>query len=472
MPGWARKHFALIVTFIIVTGVLLRVNLTPVDPAASAQSERYRPVAAAIGLTQQVPADAALATWINSGLYTVHYAALTFVSPDTSIVDFCARFLADPEGFSFIAHAAALIATAISIYLVWLLVSRLLDPVAGLAAAFILAIHPTAIAFTSGISSGAFCLLFLLCGLSIAARADWANARTLDIAAIGLSFGFAIDAIPFAAPLLLVVIVLGFRATPSKQRLNRVAQFALGVTCFGLATTAVVPERVPMIEKQHIVALSTIVVVALLVATYALRSLRELVGDTTYSSIVLSMALIVGLFAMNHLSPVPPSATRSPGTLACGWLISNAPDDSSIIVHRNLASSVPVPRSAKSWQRQYHATHAANRAMRLYSRAARKAAAQLTGPRFDVVYALDRDMLAAPAEAPALAAPHYLVLPDTCDPHRFGSHDFWFVARFRSDDPDQPGITIWGTQAAPNAEPVHVEWRMGGGRMLAARPAN
>ncbi len=470
LPGWARQHFALVVGLIVLSAIFLRV--TPRDAAMvdPARSHHYLPVAAAIGLTQDVPHDAALVTWVNAGLYAVRYHIQRVIAPGTSTVDYCAGFLSDPEGFCALAEFASLVAGIFTILLAYSLVAKVVDPVAGVAAAFLIAVHPVAVAFTSGINSGAFCLLFLLCGLSIAAKIDWSEARAVDLAAIGLSFGFALDAIPLAAPLFLAVIILGLRATPTEQRLRRTGQTALGIACFIIAGAAVIPEARPPAEALQIIGLSAAIVAALMFAAHALRSARLLVGDSVYSSALLFLVLAVGVLAVTSFSPQRPATDETPGLLASDWLISHAPGGSAIAVDPRLASAVSLPRNSRSWWREYQASPDAPDSSRLYALAASRAAAQVPGPRFDVFFAPD-DVPTTCAALPGVPAEtHYLVLPEGVDPAPLACDRPWLVARFRSERDGQPGVTIWGTQSSPGVEPVHVEWRMTSQYKMAALP--
>jgi len=470
LPGWAREHFALVVGLIVLSAIFLRV--TPRDAAMvdPARSHHYLPVAAAIGLTQDVPHDAALVTWVNAGLYAARYHIQRVIAPGATTVDYCAGFLSDPEGFCALAGFASLVASIFTILLAYSLVAKVVDPVAGVAAAFLIAVHPVAVAFTSGINSGAFCLLFLLCGLSIAAKINWGEARAIDLAAIGMSFGFALDAIPFAAPLFLTAIILGLRATPAEQRRRRTGQIALGIACFTVAGATVMPEARPLAEALQIVGLSAAIVAALMLAAYALRSLRQLVGDSTYSTALLLLVLAVGVLAVASFSPQHAATAETPALLASGWLIEHAPAGSAIAVDPQLAYAISLPRSARSWWREYETPPDAPDSSRLYALAASRAALQLPSPRFDVFFPSD-DAPATCATLPeAPAETHYVVLPEGADPAPLARDRPWLVARFRSERDGQPGVTIWGTQNSPGIEPVHVEWRMTSQYKMAALP--
>lgn len=471
LPGWAREHFAIVLALALIVAIVLRVTPRDTGAADPAHSEHYLPVAAAIGLSQDVPPDAALATWISAGLYAVRYGIVSLISPGTTAVDFCAGFIRDPEHFCALADAAALMAGVISIYLAWVVVSRLLDPVAGLAAAFVIAVHPAAIAHTSGVNSGAFALLFLLCGLAIATKVRWRSARRIEFATVGLCLGFALDAIPLAAPILVAIIIMSIRATPGPQRGRLPDRIAIAIAAFGLAAAAVIPAAPPLIEMLLIALLSAAVVAALLLAGHALRSLREIVSETTYSSALLLLVLAVGIFAVTSFRPPGAGPLDEPGILASNWLVAYAPPGASIVVDSGLERSTALPRSPRSWLRQFEHSRSAPSTARFYALAAARAAAEVAGPSFDV-HVCAASGAPCPAARGGHAEAQYLVLPDGADPSGFASEGSWLVARFRSRVEGQPGVAIWGTQAAPDVRPVRVEWRMGGDRMLAAAPSS
>jgi hypothetical protein len=143
------------------------------------------------------------------------------------------------------------------------------------------------------------------------------------------------------------------------------------------------------------------------------------------------------------------------------------PADSVVAVHPGLAESVSLPRNARSWRREAASTQSAD----LRTRAAIKAAARLPGPRYDVIFSPpDRSLSRLPSLADHDGAVHYIVVPDGRALSETVSRDVWLVARFRSSASGGSGVAILGTQASPQVVPVHVEWRMARGRMLATRP--
>ncbi|HCA48271.1 MAG TPA: hypothetical protein DEP45_13240 [Armatimonadetes bacterium] len=467
MPGWTRGHYLAVLSLIVVFGMLAR-TAPPEDGVADpVSSDRYRPVAAAIGLTTEVPNDAALATWMNSALYGAGYCLRTLLAPGTSCIDFCASFLRDPQRFCAPASLAALLACSLSAILASLLVKRLMDPVAGIAAAFLIALHPASIAFTSGIGSGAFSLLFLICGLLVAATLNWREPAIPAVVAIGLCLGFALDAIILAAPLFILVMILGWRAMPDHGRLRRCGEFALALAAFTWAGAAVIPEAVAAAKALQILGLSAAIALLLAVATHALRSYRLIVGDRAYSSTLLGVTVVIGIVGLLRAPQTPLEANEAPASLAALWLITNAPGDSTIVVDTRLCDAVALPRSERSWHRQLMASQDAPRQLRLHALAAARAAAQLPGPSFDVVFSPAGPAHQAPSQPRLRATPDYIVLPDGADMAEFEPTRPWLVARFRSRSTDEPGVTIWGTEASPEAEPVHVEWRYQSGHRIA-----
>lgn len=465
LPGWARRHFVFALALTIGLAVILRLSPHDSEGVLTASTEPYLPVAAAIGLSSEVPADAALATWVNSGLYAVGLRVLTICYPDASVVDFGTAFLCDPDRFCALARFAALAAAATSIYLTWVLVSRLLDPAAGLSAAFILAVHPAVVALTGGVGSGAFSLLFLLCGLLIATRINWHQPRPVEFAATGLSLGFALDSIPIAAVLFGVVIIVGLRETAPGSRRHLAAPIGIGVAFFTIAAAAVIPSGAPLLETAWITGLSILIVGALIVAGYALRSAREIVGPSTYSAVALSLGLAVGVIAV--MSPPDPAPVDGADVYAQAsrWMVRHTPGDSVVVIDPELADSISLPRNTRSWQREYERVKSGPDSARLYAVAGARAAMKLPGPRFDVIVAPPAGQTGGgrPSEA------QYLVLPDTEEAAELAaSAACWMVARFRARDAHGPGVTIWGTRASPEVEAIPIEWRLTRGHMMAS----
>ena len=457
LPGWTRGHSIVVLSLIIIFGMLSR-SVPPEESAGDpVSSDRYRPVAAAIGLTPEVPHDAALATWMNTALYGAQYGVRTLVSPGMSGIDFCASFFRDPQRFCAPATLAALLACSLSVILTFTLVTRLMDPIAGVAAAFLVALHPASVAFTSGIGSGAFSLLFLICGLLVAVTLDWREGSLPAVVAIGLSLGFALDAIIFAAPLFILVLILGLRATPADRRLRRSGELALALAAFIWAGAAVVPEAMGAAEALHVLGLSAAIALLLAVAAHALRSFRAIAGDRAYSSTLLCATVIVGMLWSVAAPQSPSDLNDGPAALASAWLISYAPSDSTILVDRRLGDAVALPRSERSWFRQLDALEDAPHQMRLHALAAARAAAQLPGPSFDVLVT-PAGAAGGEAEPPIAATPQYIVLPEGADLAQYQPARPWLVARFRSRSAEEPGVAIWGTAASPEAEPVQVEW--------------
>jgi hypothetical protein len=469
LPGWGRTHFALVLGLTIAIAVILRIAPDDSGPQPFAASSQYLPVTTALGLADEVPPDSALAAWVNSAIYTISLGAISLAYPEASKVDFGVAFLSDPETFCTLAAYASLAATIASICLLYALVSRMLDKVAAIAAAFVFAIHPAAVEFTSGIDSGAFSLLCLLCGLRIATKIDWEEVRAFEFAAVGVALGLAVAALPIAAPLLVLFIVAAARRIPCRRRLAK--SVAVGLASFLGAGAAVFPSATLPARTLQLALISLIAIGAIILAGHALRSLRETLDAPTYSSVVLSMGLAVGVVAVLTIHSSSRLANTDPTAEATSWMIRNTPADSVVVVHRDLESAVTLPRSAESWHREYQALRSAPASSRRYALAAARAAAHRSGPHFDVIFAPPSDLFADAAERTGQPGNvHYIVVPDDIAPSPAAAEDFWFVARFRSQSPDQSGVTIWGTQASPNAAPVHVRWRRCSDRLMAAAP--
>jgi hypothetical protein len=442
LPGWTRRHFGLVLLVIVALAIVLRLPSEDQSERSSAVVASHHPVAAAIGLTSDVPPNATVATWINAGVYSIGLKALTLTHPEASPADFRAAFMNDPDGFSALAHFAILLATAATICLTYLLVSRLIDPAAGIVAAFILAAHPYAVNFASDLHSGVFCLLFVLGGLLIATGIDWARARATEFAAVGLSFGFALDTMPVAAVLFLAVVIVSIRMTPRKHYRRLAIHLALASIVFTLAAATVLPATAPFAETLHVIGFSALLIGALVLVARALHSLRDRLQPATYSTVVLSTGILVaGLAAFYTPAPVR-SGTEAACSHASNWIVQNAPADTAIGVHPTLSASLSLPRSARSWRREAHIA-----ADPVHAEAAARAAERLAGPTFDVII----------SQPQHLGEAQYIVLPDTIQPAATDQQaGYWLVAHFRSHSPDQPGIIIWGTPTAPHATPAHV----------------
>lgn len=469
LPGWARTHFTFVLGLTIIVAVILRTAPSDSEPDPLAAARHYTPVATAIGIAQDMPTDDTLATWVNSGLYRISLTALSRTYPEASPVDFGAAFLSAPDDFSALARFASLVATAISICFIYLLISQLLDRVAGVAAAFIFAVHPAAVQFTAGVNSGAFALLFLLCGLLVAMRIDWGSARTAEFGTVGFALGLAFEGLPIAAPLFVLTIIVAVRSIRSDGRAHIARHLAVATACFAAAAAAVFPSAVPPAEILQIVAVSVLAVGGILLAGRALRALRQTLDPPVYSSVVLSIGLAVGIITLVGFDSQSPGHPSDASADATEWMRGHTPADSVVLVHPELAESIVLPRNERCWVREYSRLQSAPEASRRYALAAAQAASRLPGPRFEVIVANPSETLVStdgrslhPGEV------HYVVVPDHISPHLASARDVWFVARFRSPDADCPGVTIWGTQASPSATPVHVEWRQRRGHFIAS----
>jgi hypothetical protein len=365
---------------ILLLALVLRI--APHEPVAGVQplSERYRPVAAAIGLTHDIPEKATLATYFNAALYACHYRALSLVSPTTSSIDFCARFLSDPVAFSSLARYASVAAGVVAVLLLWLLITRLFDPVTGLAAAFVLAVHPSAVASAVGSDSTALSLVFLLAALLIAFDLTRRRPRNIDFVALGLTLGFAVDAFPIAFIFVPLIAVFIYRrehlAWPGA------GSIALGLACFGVAALTV---GLPAISASalHLVLVALVSAFALIAAFYAVSALRRNLAAPTYSSIVLCLAIVAGTHVVDDIEFRDVHRQADAPATASRWLTENLPEGSLIFVHPDMISHLQIPRSAQSWRRQL-ASGTPTCYSRVYLLAAAHAASTMPGPSWDV----------------------------------------------------------------------------------------
>ncbi|MGM0494840.1 MAG: hypothetical protein ACQER1_18045 [Armatimonadota bacterium] len=465
MPGWGRSHmrFALLLT--VALALLLRVSYHQASTPESSLVDRHLPVAAAIGLVETTPGDAALPTWINTGVYSVGLYALSLTHPNLSAADYATAFMSDPDGFCVLARFATLFASAMIVCLIWVLGSTLIDRSTGIAAAFIFAVHPAAVAFTAPINSGAFALLLILAALLAVARLDWSRAGSLRFAAIGLTLGLAVESMPVATVVFILVLCIGIQRTAQHNRDAVPTCIAVAVSCFCVAAAAVISSTAALSATAESTFAGALVVGCLIAAGYALSALRELLGAAKYSTTVLSVGMAVALVTITVFSPAEPEL-HSPPAYASDWMVRYLPAETVVIVHSDLARAITLPRTARSIQREVAGDSG------FYTGAAVRAAEHALGPRYDVIFGTSRrplsDLLTQPPHAGAV---DYLVLPDDVDPRDLHPREaFWLVARFGSSPPDGSGVVIWGTEASPQATPVHVEWRRDGSHRLAALP--
>ncbi|NLO07959.1 MAG: hypothetical protein GX131_19225 [candidate division WS1 bacterium] len=467
LPSWARRHVALVLGIALALAVILRAAPTPPADATAGDLLQYRTVSAAIGLSQQLPVDAALATWINSAIYSAAFHGISLVAPDVSAFDFCVAFISDPARFCLIARYATLLAGVISVFLAYALVSRLLDPVAGAASAFVLAIHPAAVELGRDLDSGAYCLLYLLCGLLVAV-VHWRNLRPLHAVAIGLCLGFATDAIPLAALAFALIVVIAAHTALRERKADAALTLAIGVASFLAAAMAVMPAVHSPGTAADLFLTSAAVIAGAILVWFALRHLRTRISAPAYSSLVLCVGVIVALPAISG-----PAVERAPvdvPTVASRWIADNLPSHSLVALHANIADHIVLPRSASCWTREVTSPESSRSYSRIYALAAAEAATRIPGPAFDVM--VSADPVATAATAPSTGAPHFVVLPDAVDLADRTDGEYWLVARFRGQQPGAQGVAIWGTAAGtPQSTPAHAYWIMRHAGRLAALPS-
>jgi len=468
----------------LVVAVLLRMPLHVIagDPLPV---QEHRSLAAAIGLAPAVPPDAAVATWVYSLLYSLRFQAERIANQGFSAIDFCAGFLHHPASFALPARFASVAAGVAAVLVLYLLVSTLLDPVTGVAAAFVLAVHPAAVALSHSLDSRAFCLLLILCGL-LGAVSDLPRAPRLPHwAVVGLCLGFATDAFPVV--LVLFAIVLGAMVSAAFRARHRWRYIGvpLACVCFGAAALATRPQLALALPWHALVGFmaAALWVAAAVLVFLGLRSLRAAVPTSAYSSLVLFGAVVLGASAVSAPDLHRRSEPDDICVTASRWMVENLPPQSIVLVDSSLAESVSLPRNAASWRRELDHSSASGRRSRIYAAVALRAAGALPGTAFDVAFAPlsgpDAVPIAAVAGEEGPTAAHYLVVPDTLDLSALAADGLpdgarlWLVARFRSHDASTDGVSIWGTASTPAVPwPAHVRWLMKDARRLAMCPSS
>ena len=477
LPHWARRRVVLALGLIMVTAVALRIPVRESLDDTAPLSDQYGPIAAAIGLTHDIPQGEVLATYVNAPLYAFYYQALAVISPGTSHLDFYARFLSDPQGFAALASYAALAASVISVLLLWILVRRLLDPICAFAAAFLLAIHPSAALERGAYASEAFALLLLLAGLLVASEITRRKLNHVDFVAIGLCLGFAADAFPAAAfpAAAIALALLGLFALHHlrRDRRPRPLSITIGIICFTAASLTVAPSIWHPAALYSLVVIGAIATLAIITLFWTIRHLRETLDPQIYSCAVLSVTVLFGAGAVGDLKSCPGEGTPPASVAASQWLVENLPHDSLIVVHPTLSQKINLPRNARSWKRELHSGVPASYPQN-YLLAAAHAASNPSGPAWDVLVSADpvgTVLQKADAHGPP-SAPRFIVLPDIHRPDEHSFAEFWLVARFRSHDPSCEGVSVWGAPDPEHrTEPVHVHWLMRDAGRLASAPA-
>ncbi len=470
--GWLRRLVVLGVSAAIVVATILRAAplASPVQTADPARE--LKPVAAAIGLTRDLPRDAVLSTYVFSLIYAARYQLAVIASPDTSPVDFCAGFLQDPVAFSKMARIAAIEAGVLAVCLLYILVAKIVDPLAGVAAAFLLAVHPTAIAMSHSYGSAVFCLLFLLLGLVVFASAVKRTMRPVDFVAAGLALGFATETMPMSWLLLVALLSWMIHQAPAEQRRKVTTGAALCAVAFVTAALTVLPgSDLARLDAVLATAMSAAIGLAVVAAgVTALRGIRQRMPRRAYPSVVLGGALLTSLALISEPGMSRAAPGDDPCVAASRWMARSLPTADSVAVHLTLRDRISIPRSAASWRRELDAPAELRQCSRAYAATAMHAADVLAGQAWDVVYVtgpghsahafrdLNGDVVAAA----------YLVVPSDMDltqyrwPSAGDGLGLWLVARFLPERGSGEGVAIWGfAQAATPLPPIQVNFDIG-----------
>ncbi|MGC9319023.1 MAG: hypothetical protein ACP5KN_13400 [Armatimonadota bacterium] len=450
---------------------------TPQPGQSAILDHQPQALVTAIGLDSSPSADSALGTWIFALIYAARYQAEALISPGLTALDFCTRFLTDPAAFCTLAHGAAVAAGVLSVLLVYLIGTRLIDHWVGVAAAFAVSLHPAAVALSHRLDSAAFALLFLLLGIltAIPWRREQSHPAVVAVAA-GLSLGFATDALPLVAALALFgsVMLIVHRA-PQPGRLSAVAPAGLAIACFLLGATLVIPPDPAALAGYASTALTPLLMAAGLgcAMIYLLRHLRNALPANAWSSALLGAALVFTAGAADGPAE-PPSTPLTPAAAASQWMADNLPDRSTVVVHPSLHDDISLPRTARSWLRELQSDLPARRHSHVYAAVALHAAAASPRPAWHVILApsANRRDLLQQLEAASSSSAAYVVVPAHMDLEaNKGSAaapgSLWLVAKFRPAGADQPGVAIWAPRSPQTHTPTHVHWIRRGDRRLA-----
>lgn len=459
LPGWARRHVVLTLGLILLLALVLRIPVHESSDLMQLLGGEHEPVAAAIGLTDRVAADAALATYVNAVLYGSYFRAVSYISPDVSPIDFATGFIIDPSAFAAPAHYAVLVAGVAAVLLLWVLMRRLFDPVTALAAAFMLAIHPTVVAVSGTTGSGAFALLLLLAALLVSSEFTRREPRHVDFVAIGLCLGFAMEALPVAAIATSLAALFALYHLPDSRH-PRISSIAIGLVCFALASLAVAPGIFAAATMASIMVGGVLWAVALIAVFHTLMVLQRTLSPQLYCSVVLCVAVLTGLWALDGSSSVSPEQAPAPAIVASQWMVENLPEGSLIVVDPALSQQLSIPRNAQSWKRELESDVSGGHS-RLYVLAAARAASMMAGPSWDVLVCADPISTARRLTDAngANETERFLLLPESIEPADRGEIDLWLVARFRDQDAPGAGVAIWGLpHASTCGDPAHVRW--------------
>lgn len=445
----------------VAMAVLLRVAPSPSLSAANDPVRDYPAVAAAIGLAEQLPPGSVLATYV----YALGYGALEHVAqavyPGTSALDFCVGFMRNPGVFVGLARVATAAAGVLAVCLLYVLLGRLIDPWAGIAAALLLAIHPTAVALSRSLTSDVFCLVCLLGGLIVFLAAARGSMRLLDFLPAGLLLGFATEAMPVAYMAVLALLGWLVIAAPAPRRLHALCAAAICAAAFALAALTVAQHLEVIFVTLVRAGVAAVVGVA---ALELLRHLRDSMPRHAWSSLILSGSVLVSAFGLSAPSAPHGETVSDPGVAAAAWIADNLPAGASIGLDAQLAGRVAIPRTEQSWRRELdipesHRPHSLPRIA-----AGIRLAVTPDGPNWDVHFLtppLERSPELRDLTGRPIRCDFVVVLDAPPGSARLADLGLWVVARFRPETGAGPGVAIWG--AMPESAPVpppSVRWHI------------
>lgn len=461
VPFHARMHSPLglaVLTTVAVAALLRGIPSAPI-PAASEPVHQYPAVAAAIGLTDELPQGSVLATYLYALLYGSVERVTTAIHPGVSALDFCAGFTRDPAAFAGPARLATAAAGVLAVCLLYLLISRLIDPWAGAAAALMLAIHPAAVALSRSLTSDPFCLVCLLGGLVVFAGAAHGSMRLFDFLPAGLLLGFATESLPVAwlgIPALLAWLVA---TAPASRRAHALYAATICAAAFALAAITVAAH----LDIVFLTLVRAAVATAATAAAFELmRHLRDSLPRQAWSGLIVTGALLVSVVGLSAPGTPEVVPVIDPWVSASEWIAAELPPGTVIALDARLADRIIVPRTAESWRRELRLPERQRPHPLARVATGLRVACDTDAPTWDVLFIrpLDanadhvEDLLGAPTR------PDYLILPEVGD-NRPTDLGFWLVARFRPASGADPGVAIWGVlpDAAP-ASPPQFPWHI------------
>jgi len=473
-PGWVHRVVLLGFAACIIAATVLRASHPPADLPRVELSEQYRPVSAAVGLSRELPRGGVLATYVYALAYAAHYRITAIPAPHMPPVTWASGFLKDPIGFSGPARLIAVEAGVLAVCLLFMLLSRLIDHWAAVAGAFLLAVHPSAVALSHSLDSSALCLCFLLCGLLVLMPAATRRLRLVEFAAGGLALGFATETIPAAWLLAPTLVAWHLHHAPEDRRRHIALGATIGSIAFITAAMTVLPGWYAA-RGEALVATALHGAILLGVAAAgvsAVRAMRARVSRGTYSSAVLGSALVACIVLVAWPGASRAARVTDPGAAASFWIADTLPDGATVAVHASLRDRVNIPRDPRSWCRELRAPGGLCRHSLAWAVASVQASQALGEPTWDVTW-FDGDQPVS-SGVQDVTGDHvlsdFVVVPESLEPEP--SDGLWLAARFHAREESGEGISIWGVlpASAPRSS-SHVDWSIKDAPRTATGPA-